>query len=842
MASVTAQFAQDFRYAARQLRLSPSFALIAVITLALGIGANTAIFSLLDQALLRSLPVRDPQQLVVLEGTGKAWEGSTHNHGGDEQDYFSYPMYKDLRDQNKALDGLIATLPANIGISRNGAAENGRAELVSGNYFTVLGVQPALGRVLTQSDDVQPGANPIVVLSFDFWKNHLAGDASVVGSTLAINGHPFQVVGVVAPRFHSAVWGETPNFFVPITMLDQIIPGAGKRLTLHTDRSMNVIGRLKPGESRAQAETALAPLWHALRADELKALGKQSPKFVAGFVTNSRLKVLSGATGYSYQRNDFREPLFVVMGMALLILLMASINVAGLLLVRSAGRAREFSLRFALGASAKRIASQLLLEGLLIGFIGGAAGMMLAPLAIRALVHQLEGDSAYVAFDTVVDARLLAFNFAIAVGVSIFFSLAPILQLRRPDLTSAMGQRTGTGSGAMLNLRRTVVCVQIGLSVLLLVGAGLFVRTMQNLRHVDVGFGTSHVVSFGINPKLAGYEPAAVPALHQRVIDTLTGLPGVQAVAATDDPVLAGNSQGGNVTVAGYTAPPDEDYDVEEPAVNPTYFSEMQIPLLAGRVFTDGDTADHPKVVIVNESFAKHFCGNARDCVGRMMASGGGKDVKLTTEIVGVVRDTKHAGIRDAAPPAYFRPLRQDENPAQLYLYVRTYTEPLQALAMVRGAMQQLDPALTLKSLRTMETQIDESLSDERMVSLLAVSFGVLATLLAGIGLYGVLAYVTAQRTREIGVRIALGSSRAAISGIVLSDVLKLAGISVVFAVPAALGLARLLRSQLFGVSAFDPITFATVVVLVAMVAIVSALVPAHRAASVDPIEALRTE
>ena len=468
--------------------------------------------------------------------------------------------------------------------------------------------------------------------------------------------------------------------------------------------------------------------------------------------------------------------------------------------------------------------------------------MMLAPLAIRALVHQLEGDSAYVAFDTVVDARLLAFNFAIAVGVSIFFSLAPILQLRRPDLTSAMGQRTGTGSGAMLNLRRTVVCVQIGLSVLLLVGAGLFVRTMQNLRHVDVGFGTSHVVSFGINPKLAGYEPAAVPALHQRVIEALTGLPGVQAVAATNDSVLAGMSTAGNVTVAGYTPAADEAYDVEEPMINPAYFSSMQIPLAAGRFFTEDDTLDHPNVAIVNETFAKHFCGNARDCVGRMMTGGASNKPKFDTEIVGVVRDNKHAAIRDAVVPTLFRPLRQDDNPAQLYLYVRTYTEPLQALAMVRGAMQQLDPALTLTSLRTMETQIDENLSDERMVSLLAVSFGVLATLLAGIGLYGVLAYVTAQRTREIGVRIALGSSRAAISGIVLSDVLKLAGISVVFAVPAALGLARLLRSQLFGVSAFDPITFAAVVVLVTMVAIVSALVPAHRAASVDPIEALRTE
>ena len=502
MGMIVQHLRQDLMYALRQLRRSPGFALVAVITLALGIGANTAIFSLLDQALLRSLPVRDPQELVVLEGTGKAWEGSTHNHGGDEQDYFSYPMYKDLRDRNQALDGLIATLPADIGISRNGSAQNGRAELVSGNYFEVLGVQPAMGRTFAQSDDLQPNANPIAVLSFDFWKNHLAGDPSIVGSTVGINGHPFQIVGVAAPRFHSVVWGETPSLFVPISMLDEIIPGAGKRLTLHTDRSMNLIGRLKAGGSREQAEAALAPLWHALRAEEMKALGKQSPKFVAGFVTNSRLRVLPGATGYSYQRNDFREPLLAIMAMALLVLLMASVNVAGLLLVRSAGRVREFSLRFALGAGSTRIASQLLLEGLVIGAIGGVAGMVVAPLAIRALVHQLAGDQAYVAFDTTIDVRLLVFNFAIALGVSIFFSLAPVLQLRRPDLTATMGQRTGTGSGAMLNLRRTVVCLQIGVSVLLLAGAGLFVRTMQNLRHVDVGFATSHVVSFGIDPKL----------------------------------------------------------------------------------------------------------------------------------------------------------------------------------------------------------------------------------------------------------------------------------------------------------------------------------------------------
>ena len=331
---------QDLRFALRQLRGSPAFAITAILALALGIGANTAIFSLLDQALLRSLPVRDPQELVVLKATGKAWDGSTHFHGGDQEAYFSYPMYKDLRDHNQALDGLAATLPADIGVSHKGVAQLGRAELVSGNYFSMLGVQPALGRVFTQSDDLQPDANPVAVLSFDFWKNQLGADPAVVGSTLSINGHPFQVIGVASPRFQSAVWGETPSLFVPITMLDQIIPGAGKRLTLHTDRGLNLIGRLKPGESRERAEVALAPLWHALRAEELKALGHKSSKFTAEFLTNSRLSLLPGATGFSYQRDDFKQPLLVIMGMALLVLLIASVNVASLLLVRSAGRAR----------------------------------------------------------------------------------------------------------------------------------------------------------------------------------------------------------------------------------------------------------------------------------------------------------------------------------------------------------------------------------------------------------------------------------------------------------------------------------------------------------------------
>lgn len=830
----------DLRFALRQLRRSPGFAFTAVLTLALGIGANTAIFSLLDQALLRSLPVHAPQELVILEATGTMWDGGTHNHGGTLEAYFSYPMYKDLRDQDKAFDGLLATLPADVGIVRNHSSENGRAELVSGNYFSVLGVHPALGRLLTQNDDLQKGGSPVVVLSFDYWKNHLGASPSVVGTTLAINSHPYQIVGVAAPGFRSAVWGETPNLFVPITMMDDVIPGTGARLDKHTERELNIIGRLKPGESIAQAQAASAPLWHALRAEESKALGEHSKRFTDDFLVNSRLNLVPGGRGFSYQRDDFQKPLLAVMGMALLVLLIACVNVASLLLVRSAGRAREFSLRYALGAGASRIAQQVLLEGLLIGLGGGVAGMLLAPMATRALVRQLAGDSPYVAFTSSIDTRVLLFNFAIALVASILFSLAPLVQLRRPNLSAAMGQKSATSPGGMVSFRRAVVCLQIGLSILLIVGAGLFVRTMQNLRHVNVGFTTAHLVTFGINPKLAGYAPDAVPALHQRALDALTAIPGVEAVAATDDPELAGDSHGGNVLVAGFNPPPDTDYDVEEPYTNPGYFAGMQIPLLAGHLFTETDTLDHPKVAIVNEAFAKLFCGSVPACVGRRMRSGGGTD--LDTEIVGVVRDNKHSGIRDAAVPTLFRPIKQNPSPARLYFYLRTYADPAEMLTTVRRTMQQVDPSLTLSALRTMDAQIDEDLSNERMVSLLAVSFGILATFLAGIGLYGVLAYSTAQRTREIGIRIALGSSRLGVSRIVVADVLKLAAMGILISLPVAFGLSRLLQSQLFGVSPTDPLTLGGAILLIVLVAFVAAFLPARRAAMVDPMAALGSE
>jgi putative ABC transport system permease protein len=831
---------QDIRFSLRQIRRSPGFMITAVLTLALGVGANTAIFSLLDQALLRSLPVRDPERLIILSATGKAWQGHSSDHGSGVEKSFSYPMYRDLRDHSAAFDGLIATAPADIGITRNGASDMAYAEIVSGNYFSVLGVPAAHGRLLTQADDSMAGTNPVVVLSFNYWKTHFGADAGVVGQTISINGNPFQVIGVSAPAFQSAVWGEVPDVFVPMSMLDQIVPGKGRRLTDHTDRWMNIVGRLKPDLSTEQAQVALGPLWHALRADELKALGHRSQHFIDEFLTHSQLQVLPGARGLSYSRDSLEKPLLAVMAMAVLVLLIATVNVASLLLVRSATRVREFSLRYALGANTRRIVQQLLLEGMFIGVAGGATGLLIAPAAVRVLVRRLSLDGT-TAFQTTLDARLLAFNFAIALTVSVIFSLAPAIQLIKPDLVSSLKQQAATATGGALSLRRFIVSLQVGLSVLLLVGSGLFVRTMQNLRHVDTGFNTSHLVTFHIDPQLSGYANERIPAVHQRVLEAMAALPGVQSLAATSYVELANSGHTGNVTVEGYNSPPEEDFPVEGPRINPGFFHAMQVPVLAGRAFTESDDVNHPLVGIVNESFVKHYFNSPAAAVGRRVAQGAGNNLQYMT-IVGVVKDTKHRNLRDPTSPTLYTPLRQEKIVNQLYLYLRTSTPPEHTFAMVRQGMKQIDAGLAVDKLRTMEDQIDETLSNERMIELLAISFGLLATMLAGIGLYGVLAYSTAQRTREIGIRIALGSSRLEISRLVLNDVLRLAGIGVAVAIPCSMLLSRLLQSQLFGISTTDPVTLGAVVLLIGVVALAAALEPARRASSVDPTTALRTE
>ncbi len=833
------QIFQELRYAVRQLRKAPVFTVVAVATLALGIGANTAVFTLLDQALLRSLPVSHPEQLVRLQFTGSV-RGHFNTFGGDDHDYFSYPMYRDLRDQNSVFESLIASDLQNVSVQWNNRPDLVGCELASGNYFQALGLQPAMGRLLVPNDDV-PNSIPVVVLSFNYWKREFGSDPQVINQTLLINTHPFTIVGVAPPGFHSIVGGETPETFVPLTTKNIITP-RWQDLEDFNSHWLMIVGRLKPGESRVQAEAGLQPLWHALRASELARIPNASERLRRNYLDESHIVVLDSARGFSPLRNQIGTAMLIVMGMVILLVLMACVNVSGLLLVRAAGRVREMSIRYAMGAGRWQIIRQLLAEGLLVGLLGGTLGLLLAPTVSAMLIRRIAGETALdLPFSSRVDMRILLFNFSLALVVSLLFSLAPAFRFLHPDLADSLKQQSATSSGGPLRFRRFLVGAQIGLSLLLLIGAGLFVRTLHNLRTLDVGFTTDHLVSFAINPRLSGYQTEQVFPLYRRVMQTLSSLPGTRSVAGTDDPDLADTSDDGNIVIAGYNEREDEDMEAEQPAVTPGYFATMKVPLLAGRDFTDDDGMGKPNVAIVNLAFARHYFGTSQNALGHFVGFNGSRG-KRDTEIVGVVGDTRHARVRDDIKRTVYRPRFQLENPSGLTFLVRTWQPPEAAVSDIRGAMQELDSKLALRNLRTMDVQIADNLSVDRLVALLAVSFGVLAMLLAAIGLYGVLAFATAQRTREIGIRMALGAQRGSVMGLVLRDVLWLAGISIAVALPVALVLGRLLRSQLYGVSASDPMTLCTGTLVVGAVALLAALVPACRAASVEPMQALRTE
>jgi putative ABC transport system permease protein len=831
--------AQDVRYALRQLGKAPGFAAVAIVTLALGIGANTAIFSLLDQALLRTLPVKDSDRLVILQFAG-SFKGHTRSRTDDSFE-FSYPMYRDLRDHNSVFSGLIATDWAQVGVQYHNQPELVAAELVSGNYFDVLGVQPALGRLFVAGDDMVPEANPVVVLSFSYWQRRFGADLTIVNQSLLVNGRPCTVLGVAPPGFHSVVMGDTPDVFAPMMMMATILPGA---LPLEDRASswLNIVGKLPPGLTREQAEAGINPLWYSIRADELKQRGHSSETFRESFLTKSHLFVRDGAKGFSPLREGVQEPLLIIMAMVALVALMACANVGSLLLVRAAGRIREMSVRYALGAKRVRVVQQLLVEGLLLGLAGGALGIAIAPSISARLVNMIwSRTSGDLPFTSHLDLRILLFNFSLALLVSLIFSMAPAAQFWRPNLAPALKQQAMTAGSGLLRFRRFSVALQIGLSVLVLVGAGLFVRTLHNLKSLNVGFATDHLVTFGIQPTLAGYRPDQARDMDVRVLQTLAALPGVRSVAGTNDRELADTNHSGNITLAGYTAKENEDMNVEAPQVSPGYFSTLGMPLLAGREITDQDRAGTHKVAVVNESFARHYFSEPQLAVGHYYGRGAG-DVTPDIEIVGVVKDARHTGVRENITCTAFTPFLQEPNAGAMTFYVRTWQSPESAEGTIRLAMQTLDSKLVLGDFKTMQEQIDDVLTNERVIAILASSFGILAVLMAAVGLYGVLAYSTAQRTREIGIRIALGAARASVMRMVVVEVLWLAGISIAFALPASLLLTHAARSQLFGISSSDPLTLAVVTLLVAVVALASALLPARRAAKTDPMVALRYE
>ena len=832
---------RDVRYGLRGLWRNPGLALVAVVTLALAIGANTTIFSLINQALLQTLPVQDPGQLVVLSFAGGA-PGHLHSEGGNTPGHaheFSYPMYRDLRDRNTVLSGLIAAAPVTLGVTWNNRAESVDAEMVSGNYFETLGVQPAVGRLLAASDETAPGANPVAVLSFAYWKTHLA-EAPVVGKTLLVDGTPYTITGVAAPGFSSMVWGRAPKVFVPLSM-EQVLVPEWPYLSDRTAYWIDLAGRLKPGVTRAQAEAAMNTQFLELRAMEFTQLHDQSPHERHGFLDNAHLHLEPGATGFSPLRGDIEMPLTIIMGMVLLVIAMAVVNVASLLLVRAATRAREFSVRFALGATSTQILRQLLTEGMLLGLAGAALGLAIVPELLQLLVHAMSGSGMGPApFAPRLDWRVLGFALGLMLVASLVFSLAPALQFRNPRLAEAMQQRTGTEAGGSLKFRRTCVALQIGFSLVLMVAAGLFVRTIGNLRRVHVGFATDHLLVFDLNPLLAGYPAAGVAPLEQRVLDALTAMPGVRGAGATNDTELADDDIQGDMVPAGYTGKPDEEFDVELPWVSNGYLQTLGVPLVAGRIFNAGDTATSQRVAIVNESFAKHYFSSAQAALGHHVSRP--KKADTDAVIVGVVRDVKHVSVRDPAVATCYTLFTQATRTTGLAYYVRTWQDPDAATASVRAAIAQIDSKLIVGNLRTLTQEIEANLLAERTIAMMAAVFGALATLLAGIGLYGILAYSTAQRTREIGIRMALGARRGTVVRLIVREVLLLAGGAMAVTVPLAMLATRAVRSQLFGVTAADPAVYTAGVLTICVVAALAAFIPARRAATVDPARALRTE
>ena len=832
---------RDLRFGLRGLWRNPGFTTMAVLTLALAIGTNATIFSLFDQALMQALPVRGPNELVVLNFTGSR-SGHLHSEGGDtpgHQHEFSYPMYKDLRDRNTVLSGLIAESPVAIGVTWNNHAESVQAELVSGNYFETLGVPPAMGRLFGSSDETAPGANPVAVLSFDYWKSHLA-EAPVVGKTLLVDGTPFTITGVAAPGFHSMVWGHTPDVFVPLSMEQLLIPEFPS-LSDHQTYWIALAGRLKPGVTRAQAEASLNPLFLALREEEFKQLRDQSAKARKDFITSAYLHVEAGAKGFSPMRGDVQAPLTIIFAMVLLVMGMAVVNVASLLLVRAAARAQEISVRYALGATNRQILRQLLAEGMILGLAGAALGLALAPQALRVLIHQLSASmGGALPFAAVINWHVLGWSLAVTMVASLLFSLAPALQFRNPRLAEVMQQRTGTSGGGSLKFRRSCVALQIGFSLLLIVAAGVFVRTINNLRHVETGFATDHLLAFNLDPTLAGYPGNQVAPVEQRALNAIAALPGVRDVGATNDEDLTGDDIQGDMVPAGYAAKPDDEFEVELPWVSNGYLQTLGVPLVVGRNFGASDTATSQRVAVVNESFAKHYFGGAQQALGRIVA----RPNKPGTDasIVGVVGDVKHASVREPALATCYTLFSQAKRQTGLTFYVRTWQSPEAATTSVRAAVADIDPKLIVGNLKTMKDSIDANLVAERAIAMLASVFGMLATLLAGIGLYGILAYSTAQRTREIGIRMALGARRATVVRLILREVLLLAGGAMAVTVPLAMLATRTVRSQLFGVSVADPAVYGAGILIICVVAALAGFIPARRAATVDPARALRTE
>ena len=825
---------RDIRYALRALRKNPAFVLVVVLTLGLGIGANTAIFSLMDQVLLRSLPVRDPGSLVLLDGPG-AFMGRTFN-----DHTFSYPMYVDFRDRGgEVFSGLLARFPTSMTVVWRGRSERANGELVSGNYFDLLGVRPAVGRVLTAADDRTPGAHPVAVLTYGYWMRRFGGDPAVLDQTINVNGHPLSIVGVTAPGFTGLQAGQSSDVMVPMMMKAQMTP-TWNDLDNRRSRWLNIFGRLKPGVSRREADAAMNVIYRQINEQEIQQIPSPSPSFRQRFTTK-HLDILPGARGLSDLRTQFSTPLVVLMSMVGLVLLIACANVANLMLARTTARQKEIALRLALGAGRWRIVRQHLVESSLLALAGAVLGILFASWTGGILLASLPGDQASSTLSSDPDLRVALFALGLGMLTALIFGVAPAVAATRETVTSALKEEAGAvvGGGRQARLRRLLVVGQVAMSMLLLAGAGLFARSLYNLKTIDPGFRVENLVGFSVDPSLSGYDQAGAVALYARIQNELSGVPGVRNVSMSEIGALNGNDWRMTVHVEGYQAKEGEDMSPSVDGVGPRYFATMGIPVVAGREFTDSDTKGAPKVAIINETMAKYFFGTDNP-IGQHF--GVGRTTPADIEIVGVVKDVRSLQLRNEAPRFIYLPYRQDDSLTSLTFYVRSAQAGPAAASAVRQAVQRLDPNLPIFDMKAMTVQVDESLFIERMVAVLSVAFGGLATLLAALGLYGVMSYAVARRTREIGIRMALGAERGGVLWLVLREVAVLACAGIAAGLFCALWLTRQVQSQLFGLSPNDPLTIGGAVLLLAFVALAAGYVPARRATAIDPMHALRSD
>lgn len=829
---------QDIRYALRMLRKSPAFTTVAVLTLALGIGANTAIFSLVNAVLLKMLPVKDPDKLVVV---GDPLEVHRRSLGDPQVELFSYPLYKELNAGSQVFDGMLASgeahrLRVTAGAGAGEIAGNATGVLVSGNYFSVLRVNALYGRVLSPDDDNARNAHPVMVVSYGFWKDKLGQNPSAVGQTVRIGNYPFTIMGVTPPGFYGDTVGDFQDFWIPVTMQEQIITGR-KWLDAYNASWLHIIGRLKSGASVEQARANVNVVLQQLLNGPL---GSKLSKSDLDNLKQSKIQVTEGGGGFSSLRGDFRQPLLLLMLIVGLVLLIATVNVANLMLARASARQKEMAVRLAIGATAGRIVRQVLTESIFLSFTGGVLGLLVAQWGTKSLLHLSKNDQ----LEASPDPRVFLFAAGVCLLTGILFGLIPALRSRQvavaPTLKS--GAQSGGSTSSAWNWGKSLVTAQVAISLLVLFAAGLLVRSLSNIRNVDLGYNREHLLLVSTDPLAAGYNRLQVSSFGNEAAGRLAHLPGVQAVGYSKNGLFSGSESADTIKVPGYVAKNDADLETAFDEVGPGYFSAVGIPLLMGRDIGLQDTDAAPKIAVINESMAKFYFGSSNP-IGRKFTVDDPDFQGQEIEIAGVARDARDHELKGKVQRRFYVPAVQSARTISGIVFeIRTVGNPAAVAEAARKEIKSMAENVPIYSVRTLNSLTESSIQDEILIARLSTVFAGLALLLASIGLYGILSYSVAGRTREIGVRIALGAQRGNVLGMVLQEAGKLVLWGVIFGVPAALLAGRLCATMLFGLKSTDPISMLLVIGLLLAVALLASYIPARRATRVDPMVALRVE